>query len=643
MTTTETSLTLRSDRGSVDATVDVEARQHGLTVSGSGTGFVSIPGRFKILSQIGIGGMGIVYKVRDLETDEIVALKVLKPEIASDPRMREELRKEVCLARKVTHKNVCRIHEFHRSDAASCISMEFVHGETLLSKLRRVGVLPVQDSIDTARQICAGLREAHARGIVHRDLKPANIMIDQSGVVKIMDFGIARLSQENNQVTRTIVGTPEYMAPEQLELKTMGPRTDIYSLGLLLYEMVTGTQAFTGDSSIAVALKQIRESPRRPSEIVSTLSPALEAVILKCLRKNRDSRFQSIDQLDSALCKAAANVARDPIVAQMKMDSVVKFATGKWQVLLPQLVRFGLELNRAANNLIQWVHDESQRLARPVIARYGSHPRKKQQIQLAAIATVAILGVVVLVLKSAKHGDRETIAPAVIVSPSLQNTDAAASSPMLSPPSAVLIDSHEQTGGASQQEADLDLVAERNSDVPATPSSSAVTPPHSVPQSDAPNAEPLKKRTRIRPISAPVPPKSKPNVTNVDSAVPQTHPVPADQMLRVSSTSATPAAVVVAQPAASATVNADTTKPIGDKPASIPETYLEVGSFGDTKWADGAVERLSQLGFHAICVHKTLLWKQSYHVQVGPYVTSEQIDDAQKRLTDQGFKSRVVK
>ena len=313
MTIVERSLTRRTKTCGFDAAaVDAAARQHGLAIPGSGAEPLGIPVRFKILCEIGNGGMGIVYKVHDLETGEILALKLLKPLIASDPQMREELRKEVCLARRVTHNNVCRIHEFYRSDTASCVSMEFVHGETLLSKMRRVGALPVRDAIEITRQICAGLREAHARRIVHRDLKPANIMIDQSGVVKIMDFGIARLSQENGQVTRTFVGTPEYMAPEQIELKAMGPRTDIYSVGLLLYEMVTGTQAFTGDSLIAVALKQIRESPKRPSEIASTLPPGLEAVILKCLRKNCDSRFQSIDQLDSALCKLAANGASEP-------------------------------------------------------------------------------------------------------------------------------------------------------------------------------------------------------------------------------------------------------------------------------------------------------------------------------------------
>src|SRR5277367_990665 len=145
MTITEASLTLRSNTGSFEGAGDAQARQQDFAKPGSGVEFLGIPQRFKILSQIGIGGMGIVYKVSDLETGEILALKLLKPEIASDPRMREELRKEVCLARKVTHNNVCRIHEFYRSDAASCISMEFVGGETLLSKLRRDGGLPVAD------------------------------------------------------------------------------------------------------------------------------------------------------------------------------------------------------------------------------------------------------------------------------------------------------------------------------------------------------------------------------------------------------------------------------------------------------------------------------------------------------------------
>jgi serine/threonine protein kinase len=261
----------------------------------------SIPSRYQILDELGTGGTGVVYKVRCLETGEIVALKVLKPGIASDQEQQDNLRKEVCLARKVTHKNVCRIHEFSRSNGMAFISMEFVEGENLLSKLRRDGRLSVGKSFEIARQICAGLREAHSQGIVHRDLKPANIMLDQNGVVKIMDFGIARLSQGNGLMTGTMAGTPAYMAPEQVELKPIGPRTDIYAVGILIYEMVTGSQAFDGDTPIAIALKQIRESPKRPRELVPDLPASVESLILKCLHKDPARRFQSVDELYAAL------------------------------------------------------------------------------------------------------------------------------------------------------------------------------------------------------------------------------------------------------------------------------------------------------------------------------------------------------
>src|ERR1700730_13228314 len=158
----------------------------------------SIPSRYEVLSQVGNGGMGVVYKVRDLETDEIVALKILKPEIARDPAVQENFKRELCLARKITHKNVCRIHDFSRSNGTAYASMELIEGESLLSRLNRVGALPVSEAFEIARQICAGLQEAHAQGIVHRDLKPANIMLDRSGTVKIMDFGVARLIQNNS-------------------------------------------------------------------------------------------------------------------------------------------------------------------------------------------------------------------------------------------------------------------------------------------------------------------------------------------------------------------------------------------------------------------------------------------------------------
>src|SRR5882762_4049982 len=267
-------------------------------------GTSSIPSRYEVLSQVGTGGMGVVYKARDLETDEIVALKILKPEIATDPAVQENFKRELCLARKITHKNVCRIHDFSRSNGTAYASMELIEGESLLSRLNRVGALPVNEAFEIARQICAGLHEAHAQGIVHRDLKPANIMLDRSGAVKIMDFGVARLIVGTGPMTSTIVGTPAYMAPEQAQVKPIGPYTDIYALGLVLYEMITGSPAFQGDTPVAVALKQIREYPKRPREIVPKLSHPVEAAMLKCLEKDPAKRFQSVSELDVALERA---------------------------------------------------------------------------------------------------------------------------------------------------------------------------------------------------------------------------------------------------------------------------------------------------------------------------------------------------
>src|SRR3984893_1611170 len=297
----------------------------------------SIPSRYEVLSQVGNGGMGVVYKVRDLETDEIVALKILKPEIARDPAVQENFKRELCLARKITHKNVCRIHDFSRSNGTAYASMEFVEGESLLSRLNRVGTLPVNQAFDIAQQICAGLREAHAQGIVHRDLKPANIMLDRSGAVKIMDFGVARLIQNTGPMTGTIVGTPAYMAPEQAELKAIGPWTDIYALGLLLYEMITGVQAFQGDTPVAIALKQIREYPKRPRRIIPNLSHPIEAAILKCLQKDPAKRFQYAGELQIALVKAAR--ARAVPAWRVAIDREL----GKAEMLLRQGARYCLE------------------------------------------------------------------------------------------------------------------------------------------------------------------------------------------------------------------------------------------------------------------------------------------------------------
>ena len=270
--------------------------------------------RYEVLSEAGHGSMGNVYKARDRETREVVALKLLKPEIASDQTMIERFKNELLFARKITHKNVCRVHEFNRIGPVAYTSMEFVEGESLRSVLNRFGGLPARKAIDIAGQICSGLKEAHAQGIVHRDLKPENVMIDGQGNVKIMDFGIARSMEAVTRLTGSMVGTPAYMAPEQVGGKAVDYRTDIYSLGLILYEIFTGAQAFQAENAVAVALKQMRESPIPPHEIEPMIPVPIERAILKCLEKDPGKRFQSIPELEAALRSPLAPALPQPAV-----------------------------------------------------------------------------------------------------------------------------------------------------------------------------------------------------------------------------------------------------------------------------------------------------------------------------------------
>ena len=280
----------------------------------------ALSARYDIQEQLGKGGMGIVYKALDRETGDTVALKILRPEVANDPDIQARFKNELRLARKITHKNVCRIYEYSRAGDTAYISMEFVAGETLRRVLERFGGLPLRKGVELGRQICAGLHEAHEQGVVHRDLKPDNVMVDEAGNVKLMDFGIARSAEGNATLTGQAIGTPAYMAPEQVEGKPVDARTDLYALGLILYEMFTGTQAFRGDTPLAVALKQVREQPTPPRQIEATLPLPLERIILRCLNKDANLRFPSVNTLDTALAEVAekhrtGTLPADPAVA----------------------------------------------------------------------------------------------------------------------------------------------------------------------------------------------------------------------------------------------------------------------------------------------------------------------------------------
>ncbi len=259
-------------------------------------------GRYQIIEELGKGGMGRVYKVLDIETNEKIALKLIKPEIASDKKTVERFRNELTTARKIVHKNVCRMFDLGRDKGSYYITMEYISGQDLKALVRQTGQLTVGKSISISKQICSGLAEAHSLGVVHRDLKPNNIMIDRGGNAKIMDFGIAR-AVKGKSITDAgvMIGTPEYMSPEQVEAKEVDQRSDIYSLGIILYEMVTGQLPFEADTPFAVGVKHKSEPPKPPKEFNPQIPDDLNRVILKCLAKEKQGRYQSAKELRSEL------------------------------------------------------------------------------------------------------------------------------------------------------------------------------------------------------------------------------------------------------------------------------------------------------------------------------------------------------
>ena len=263
----------------------------------TGTTFVR---RYQVIEELGRGGMGRVYKVFDTEVKEKLALKLLRPDIAADAETVERFRSELRLARTVSHRNVCRMHDLGRDEETGTyfITMEYVPGDDLKSLIHSIGALPVAKAVTIARQVVEGLAEAHCQGIVHRDLKPQNIMIDRDGGARIMDFGIAR-SVKARSITGTgvMIGTPEYMSPEQVEGKEADARADIYALGIVLFEMLTGRLPFSGETALSVAVKQKSEAPPDPRAINAQIPDDLARCVLKCLEKSKEKRFSGAEEL----------------------------------------------------------------------------------------------------------------------------------------------------------------------------------------------------------------------------------------------------------------------------------------------------------------------------------------------------------
>jgi serine/threonine protein kinase/Tfp pilus assembly protein PilF len=266
-------------------------------------------GRYQIIEDLGQGGMGRVFKALDTRTGEKIAVKVLRAGLEADSRSLERFSHELTAARKISHRNVCRMFDLGEEGGQLYITMEFVPGEDLKSILRMMGAMSPAQAVAIASQICDGLEEAHRLGVVHRDLKPANVLVDKEGHARIMDFGIARSARSRGITdTGTMVGTPDYMSPEQAEGRDVDARADLYSLGVMLFEMVTGQLPFEGDTALAVALKHKTERPPDPKSVVPGLPADLSKIILKCLEKDRAGRYQSAGELRADLDAVAAGL-----------------------------------------------------------------------------------------------------------------------------------------------------------------------------------------------------------------------------------------------------------------------------------------------------------------------------------------------
>jgi serine/threonine protein kinase/tetratricopeptide (TPR) repeat protein len=288
--------------------------------------------RYEVIEDLGEGGMGRIYRVLDRTVNEEIALKLIRPEVAANPRTIARFSNELKIARKISHKNVCRMFHLGEEAGTRYITMEFVDGEDLKNMLKMAKQFSEKATIRIARQVCEGLAEAHRHGVVHRDLKPSNIMIDRDGNVRILDFGIAK-NVEAEGMTRTgaMIGTPEYMSPEQVDGREADPRSDIYSLGVVLFEMMTGQLPFAGDNPLSIAIQHKTKSPPEPAGLNSEISVDMNRIILKCLEKSPEKRYPSAEALRNDLIQLEKLVSDEKaVLGTRKTIKGVRFL-GKWQ------------------------------------------------------------------------------------------------------------------------------------------------------------------------------------------------------------------------------------------------------------------------------------------------------------------------
>jgi serine/threonine-protein kinase len=271
--------------------------------------------RYELRELIGYGGMAEVHRGKDVRLGREVAIKVLRADLARDQTFLTRFRREAQAAAGLNHPAIVAVYDTGEDGggidgALPYIVMEYVEGRTLRDVLKSEGRLPVRRAMEVVAEICGALDFSHRNGIVHRDIKPANVMITDTGAVKVMDFGIARALSDNAATvtaTAAVIGTAQYLSPEQARGESVDARSDVYSTGCLLYELVTGQPPFAGDSPVAVAYQHVRETAPAPSTINPEVPPALDSIVMKALAKNPLNRYQSAGDMRSDLLRALAD------------------------------------------------------------------------------------------------------------------------------------------------------------------------------------------------------------------------------------------------------------------------------------------------------------------------------------------------
>ncbi len=345
-------------------------------------------GRFQIIEELGKGGMGKVYRALDKKLNEEVALKLIKPEIASDKKVIERFRNELKTARKIVHKNVGRMYELMEDEGAHYITMEYVPGEDLKSFIRRSGQLAVGTSLRITQQVAEGLAEAHRLGVVHRDLKPSNVMIDKEGSARIMDFGIAR-SIRGIGLTREgiAVGTPAYMSPEQARGKDVDQRTDIWSLGVVLYEMLTGQLPFKGKNEQAVVHSILNDEPKPLAGLRSDVTLELGKIIEKALAKTPNKRYANIDEMLADIRSVEKEHETKEVTPK------ISFFKDLWRRRVPQILGIYIIAAMAIVASVKWI-----------VGRFALSPNLPDFILVALLSLIPAVSILAYF-----HGRRERV------------------------------------------------------------------------------------------------------------------------------------------------------------------------------------------------------------------------------------------